>query len=438
MNQSPLKKYNENYTLTFKGLTQITELTKPVFYELENFNENWSSIFIKDDIFDNILEQNLRNEKFRALLFTDEFASTLLSEIEDSANLKNTEIMVQFNNLVYDLFYGNSTAVSSNELKRAIARIDPDISFATIVGANEGMVILCNGLFSLFPKKLEFYRGRDSVKFKREMKEIEVEIKDLKEQFFVKEITEVFTLNNPPDHLLFALKAIAFVLTDRIINWDDKGFAIKEMCDFLLRMKPWDITTKQRKLLKQDFFKNELWDMNKIAKQSHTGVIMARWLEANVEAAELIDNVKTQSKAFQVSEDLHYQYFRLPGGCNWAVARVKLGLYPPRGNLLTYVRDQLKNNLKRLRRQGFKNKYLNPKWVLVVSEGGFTLKELESQREDEGLFLGAVFTGFDDYLRHNVTVNHDTGFLRLLSPDNGEEMRIQELGVFRVTALLWE
>lgn len=438
MNQSPLKKCNENYTLTFKGISEITELTKPVFYELENFNENWSQLFIKDDIFDNILEQNLKNDKFRALLFTDEFASTLLSEIEDSSDFKKTEIFVQFNNFVYDIFYGNSTSVTSSELKRSIARIDPDISFATIIGANEGMSILCNGIFSLFPKKLEFYRGRDSVKFKREMKEIEIEIKDLKEQFFVKEITEVFTLPNAPDHLLFALKAIAFVLTDRFINWDDKGFTIKEICDFLLRMKPWDITKKQRKLLKRDFFKNELWDMNKIAKQSQTGVIMARWLEANVEAAELIDNVKTQSKSFKISEDIHFDYFRLPGGCNWAVARVKLGLYPPRGNLLTFLRDELRNNLKRLKRQGFKNKYLNPKWVLVVSEGGFTMKDLEAQREDQGLFLGAVFTGFDDYLRHEVTVNHDTGYLRIMDPETGHEMRIQDLGVFRVTALLWE
>lgn len=438
MNQSPLKKYNDNYTLTFKGISEIREITKPVFYELENYNDNWTSIFLKDDIFDNILEQNLKSEKFKSLLFTDEFASALLTEIEESDNIRLTEILVQLNNFAYDLFYGNSASVTSSEIKRAIARIDPDISFATVIGANEGMSILCNGLFSLFPKKLEFYRERDSVKFKREMKEIEVEIKDLKEQFFVKEITEVYNLRTPPDHLLFALKAIAFVLTDRIINWDDKGFTLKEICDFLLRMKPWDITRKQRKILKRDFFKNELWDLNKIAKQSQTGVIMARWLEANVEAAELIDNVKLQSKMFKVSDNLHYQYFRLPGGCNWAIARVKLGLYPPRGNLLNYVRDELRNNLKKLRRQGFKNKYLQPKWVLLASEGGLTLKELESQREDGDLFLGALFTGFDDYLRHDITVCHDTGFLRITHPQTGEEMRIQDLGVFKVTGLLWE
>lgn len=438
MNQSPLKKYNDNYTLTFKGTSQIREITKPVFYELENFNENWSSIFLKDDIFDNILEQNFKNERLRSLIFSDEFASTLLSDIEDSPDMRTTELLVQLSNFAYDLFYGNAASLTTGELKRAIARVDPDISFASIIGANEGMSILCNALFSMFPKKLDFYRGRDSVKFKREMKELEIEIKDLKEQFFVKEITEVFSLPSPPDHLLFALKAIAFVLTDRIINWRAKGFSIKQICDFLIRMKPWDITKKQRKMLKQDFFKNELWDLSKIAKQSQTGVIMARWLEANVEAAELIDNVKTQSKQFKVSEELYYDYYRLPGGCNWAIARVRLGLYPPRGNMLTYVMDELKNNLKKLRRQGFKNKYLDPKWILVVSEGGFTLKDLEPQREDQGLFLGAVFTGFDDYLRHDVVVNHDTGFLRIVDPSSAQQMMIQDLGVFRVTALLWE
>lgn len=438
MNQSPLKKCNDNYTLTFKGTSQIKELSKPVFYELQNFNENWPSIYLKDDIFDSILAQSLKNEKFRSLIFSDDFASALLNDVDDSPDMRTTELLVQFNNLAYDLFYGNSTSLSASQLKAAIARIDPDISFATIVGANEAMCILCNSLFSMFPKKLDFYRGRDSVKFKREMKELEIEIKDLKEQFFVKEITEVFSLPTPPDRLLFALKAIAFVLTDRFIDWRAKGFSIKEICDFLLRMKPWDITKKQRKVLKEEFFKNELWDLSKIAKQSQTGVIMARWLEANVEAAELIDNVKTQSKQFKVSEQLSYDYYRLPGGCNWAVARVRLGLYPPRGNMLTYVMDELKNNLKRLRRQGFKNKYLDPKWILVVCEGGFTLKELEPQREDQGLFLSAVFTGFDDYLRHEVVVNHDTGYLRIADPASGREMMIQDLGVFRVTALLWE
>ena len=157
-------------------------------------------------------------------------------------------------------------SIDTSSLKIALQNVNQEINFNSAEGVKEALTLMCNGVFSVFPQKLEFYRKKDSVKFKREMKEVEFEIKDLKEQFFVKEIRDVFGLLNPPDHLLFALKALSFVMTDRVIDWSDKGFSMKEICDFLLRMKPWTITRKQRLFLKSHFFNNQLWDLNKIAK----------------------------------------------------------------------------------------------------------------------------------------------------------------------------
>jgi hypothetical protein len=436
MNQSPLKKHNNHYALTFKGIPQITEVSKPIFYELKNFNEDWRTTFKAVDLFDQILLQNFENQKLLDFMFTDEFAEAIQSEGEEPENLLEAEIIAQFNNFVNDLFYGNVESCTSTALKTAILRVDPDVKFNTVAGAQEAYVLICNNLFRLFPKKLEFYRSRDSGRFKRELKELEIEIKDLKEQFFVKEISMVFGLRTPPDQLLFALKALAFCLTDRIIDWNRKGFTIKEICDFLLRMKPWDLTRKQRAYLKIEFFSNELWDLHKIAKQSQPGVIMARWLEANVQAAELIENIKTQSKFFRVSDSIDYSYFRLPGGANWAVAHVKFNIYPKRGSFLGYILDQLTNNLDELRKQGFKNKYLDPKWILIVSGPGFTLNELESHREERGLVLKNIYTGYQEMLKHGVSVNPDTGFLRIQAPD-GTLMRPQDIGPFRAHGMLY-
>ena len=158
------------------------------------------------------------------------------------------------------------------------------------------------------------------------------------------EIRTVFGLVSPPDQLLCVLKALAFVMTDRVIDWKDKGFSMKEICDFLLRLKPWTITKQQREYLKKSFFANELWDLNKVAKQSHPGVVMARWLMANVEAADLLDNVKSQAKHFKVPGKFDYSYFRLPGGANFAFVDVKVGFYPRRGSLIKLIYDELVNN----------------------------------------------------------------------------------------------
>lgn len=133
-------------------------------------------------------------------------------------------------------------------------------------------------------------------------------------------------------------------MTDRVIEWNDKGFSMKEICDFLLRMKPWTITRNQRLFLKSHFFTNELWDLNKIAKQSQPGVIMAKWLEANVQAAELIENVKTQAKHFKLHGLFEYSYYRLPGGANFAVVNLNFNVYPRRGSFLGLIMDELINN----------------------------------------------------------------------------------------------
>lgn len=436
MNQSPLKLHNTYYNLTKKSEAAVQHNTKPVFYELEKFNEDWSTTFNQVDLFDHILHENLKNEKFRELVFTDDFASNLQLELQESKDKLQTELLVQFNNFLNDLFFGNVDSIDTRDIKSAMININKDVNFNSPEGIKEALSLLCNTVFSLFPEKLESFRKKDSIKFKREMKEIEFLIKDLKEQFFVEEIRAVFSLLNPPDHLLFALKALAFVMTDRVIDWNDKGFSMKEICDFLLRMKPWTITRSQRIYLKNHFFNNELWDLNKIAKKSQPGVIMARWLQANVQAADLIENVKTQAKHFKIPGKFDYSYYRLPGGANFAVVNINFNVYPRRGNFLALVNSEIINNLQSLTVQGFKNEYLNPGWVLINSVGGITLNELESHRQEGQLMLNGLVTADGGLIRHEVSINPDTGYLMVTAPD-GCLVRISEMGPFRVNCMIY-
>jgi hypothetical protein len=60
-------------------------------------------------------------------------------------------------------------SIDTQGLKKAITGINKEIDFKTPEGVKEALTLLCNGVFSLFPEKLEFYRKKDSVKFKREM-----------------------------------------------------------------------------------------------------------------------------------------------------------------------------------------------------------------------------------------------------------------------------
>jgi hypothetical protein len=188
--------------------------------------------------------------------------------------------------------------------------------------------------------------------------------------------------------------------------------------------------------LKSHFFNNELWDLNKIAKQSQPGVVMARWLEANVQAAELIENVKTQAKHFRLPGLFDYSYYRLPGGANFAVVNLGFNVYPRRGSFLGFVMDELINNQAYLKTQGFKNKYLSPKWVLINSVAGFTLNELESHRQERDLMLSALFTADGGVIRHEVSINPDTGYLMVTAPDGGI-IRVNEIGPFRVNCMLY-
>jgi hypothetical protein len=94
MNQSPLNLHNTYYHLTAKNTVTIEENTKPIFYELEKFNDDWVTTFHQVDLFDNILAENLKNDKFRDLIFTDEFASNLQLEIQESSDKLQTEVLV--------------------------------------------------------------------------------------------------------------------------------------------------------------------------------------------------------------------------------------------------------------------------------------------------------------------------------------------------------
>ena len=437
MKQNPLDFHNTYLSVTKKfEQSVIKENTKPYFYELEKYNDDWLQTFQKTDLFDQVLAENLKNNKFTDLIFNDDFASNLQLEIQESKDKLSLEVLVQFNNFMNDLFFGNVISIDSASLKQAISNIDPEIYFSNSDGVRSALSILCDAIFSVFPEKLDYYRKKDSVKFKKEMKEVEFKIKDLKEQFFVDEIRAVFSLIAPPDQLLFVLKALAFVMTDRVIEWKDKGFSMKEICDFLLRLKPWTITKKQREHLKKHFLSNELWDLNKVAKQSHPGAVMAKWLMANIEAAELLDNVKTQAKHFKIAGKFDYSYFRLPGGVNFAFVDVKVGFYPRRGSLVKLIYDELVNHQSSLNLQGFKNKFLNPAWLLINSTCGISLSELESHRQDRHLILSSLITADGGIVRHEVSVNSDTGYLYVVSP-SGDIIRVSDIGPFRVNCMLY-
>jgi len=100
------------------------------------------------------------------------------------------------------------------------------------------------------------------------------------------------------------------------------------------------------------------------------------------------------------------------------------------------IYDELVNNEGLLNLQGFKNKYLNPSWVLINSTGGISLGELESHRQDRHLILSALITADGAVTRHEVSVNTDTGYLNVVSP-SGDVIRVSDIGPFRVNCMLY-
>lgn len=163
---------------------------------------------------------------------------------------------------------------------------------------------------------------------------------------------------------------------------------------------------------------------------------MARWLMANVEAAELLENVKSQGKHFKIAGKFDYSYFRLPGGLNFAFVDIKVGFYPTRGSFIKLIKEELVNNERVLSPQGFKNKYINPGWVIINSTGGISLNELESHRQEGDLLLSALITGDGGVNRHEVGVNTDTGYLNLVA-GTGDLVRVSDIGPFRVNCMLY-
>lgn len=131
MNQNPLNLTNTHYNLTKKNTQPLSENSKPVFYELEKFNEDWQTTFQQSDLFDHIIAENLKNDKFRELLFTDEFASNLQLEIQETKDILQTEIAIQFNNFLNDLFFGNVDSIDTQALKQAIVGLNKEIDFNT-------------------------------------------------------------------------------------------------------------------------------------------------------------------------------------------------------------------------------------------------------------------------------------------------------------------
>lgn len=73
---------------------------------------------------------------------------------------------------------------------------------------------------------------------------------------------------------------------------------------------------------------------------------------------------------------------------------------------------------------------------MINSIGGFTLNELETHRQERDLMLSALFTADGGVLRHDVSINPDTGYLMVTAPDGGI-IRISEIGPFRVNCMLY-
>jgi len=81
MKQNPLGFHNTHISVTKKLETNtFAENTKPFFYELDKYNDDWLTTFQKTDLFDQILAENLKNSKFTDLIFNDDFASNVQLE----------------------------------------------------------------------------------------------------------------------------------------------------------------------------------------------------------------------------------------------------------------------------------------------------------------------------------------------------------------------
>ncbi len=73
---------------------------------------------------------------------------------------------------------------------------------------------------------------------------------------------------------------------------------------------------------------------------------------------------------------------------------------------------------------------------MINSIGGITLNELETHRQEGDLMLSALFTADGGVIRHEVSVNPDTGYLNVIAPDGGI-VRVSEMGPFRVNCMLY-
>ena len=61
---------------------------------------------------------------------------------------------------------------------------------------------------------------------------------------------------------------------------------------------------------------------------------------------------------------------------------------------------------------------------------------MESHRQEKNLVLDSLFTADGGVLKHEVSVNPDTGYLMVTAPDGGV-IRVNEIGPFRVNCMLY-
>jgi len=64
------------------------------------------------------------------------------------------------------------------------------------------------------------------------------------------------------------------------------------------------------------------------------------------------------------------------------------------------------------------------------------LNELESHRQNRDLMLSALFTADGGLIKHDVSINPDTGYLMVTAPDGGI-IRVSEIGPFRVNCMIY-
>jgi len=336
------------------------------FYKLEKSeNPDWRDTLSKETVFDRITTFLISNFHFRNYIFSDEWAISLQNALGDPALKDEVAVLSKLNNYVYESVFGKDPEGRGKELKSIIEEIFGSINCNSFHHLSIVFSFLSEALGQFNLDEVDKKRESNSLQFRRLLNSSESEVLKLKNEFFVEEITRCFSLEAPPPELKTVLLALSFLKTETEIEWPPKEFSTKEICDFLMRVKPWHINRFMRNRLQNLFLYTDKWSLEKVSKQSRDGYVMGIWLEELVQASALIENIRSPSKKFVIPMVIDYTYLEFPGNKSIGFGVMNRSLYPSEDMHADYFIGRLEDYFKKLKKQGMRKDYLHPDYLII-------------------------------------------------------------------------